>query len=95
MNKEQGARSSDPTADEMRECLKEQGFTEDWDVEPAIYWFANDYHGGQSSNLYSALSTSDYQPGRLMGDVGCEGEGAEAAYERLVDQYASIPARDQ
>ena len=33
--------------------------------EEAIYWFANDYHGGQGSNLYSALSTSGFRPGPL------------------------------
>lgn len=55
----------DPTAAEMRRFLKKRHGTEadDFDVESAIYWFANDWHGGQSSNLYSALSTSDYRPG--------------------------------
>lgn len=87
---------SDPTAKEMREYLKEQGFTDDWDIEPAIYWFAHDYHGGQASNLYSALSTSMYRPGKCWTSVLDEvSEGVLAAYERLVDQYASIPVRDQ
>jgi hypothetical protein len=34
-------------------------------AEVAIYWFANDYHGGQSSNLYSVLSTSPFKPGSI------------------------------
>lgn len=38
---------------------------DDADAYCAIYWFANDYHSGQSSNLYSVLSTSPYSPGPL------------------------------
>lgn len=34
-----------------------------FDIEAAIYWFAVDYHSGQSSDLYSILSMSDYRPG--------------------------------
>ena len=36
-----------------------------FDIEGAIYWFAADYHEGQSSELYSILSTSEYRPGPL------------------------------
>lgn len=32
-------------------------------AEIAIYWFADQYHSGQCSNLYSVLSTSNYKPG--------------------------------
>jgi hypothetical protein len=35
------------------------------DREGAIYWFAADYHSGQWSNLYEALSTSPYSPGPI------------------------------
>lgn len=48
----------DPTIDEMREFLNEQFPKPDYDVdawefdrEEAIYWFAANYHAGQSSNL--------------------------------------------
>ncbi len=57
----------DPTAEEMREFLHSQ-FGDDldqFDQEEAIYWFAYSWHAGQSSNLYSALSTSDYHPGPM------------------------------
>ena len=58
---------SDPSKDEMLEYLRnsygnEEGFEDD--AEIAMYWFANFYHGGQSSNLYSVLSTSRFSPGR-------------------------------
>lgn len=64
----------DPTAEEMRTFLNtEFAITKDWhddpgfdfDVEEAIYWFAYSWHGGGGSNLYSALSTSEYRPGPL------------------------------
>lgn len=58
----------DPTIEEMREYLvsiygdyKENEF----DIEAAIYWFSSLYHSGQWSNLYRALSTSEYRPGSL------------------------------
>ena len=54
----------DPTADEMRSYLRDEcGCDSEFDMEEAIYWYANDYHGGQDTNLYSALSTSEYKPG--------------------------------
>jgi hypothetical protein len=31
--------------------------------ECAIYWFCSLWHGGQSSEIYSTLSTSEYRPG--------------------------------
>lgn len=54
---------SDPTHDEMVEYLTAQGCEDEFDREEAIYWFAYAWHGGQWSNLYSALSTSSYSPG--------------------------------
>ncbi len=58
----------DPTRQEMLDHLATLPFaaeTDEFDREEAIYWFAADYHGGQWSNLYSALSTSPYSPGPL------------------------------
>lgn len=58
----------DPTAEEMRTFLRPLAKAmdaDDFDIEEAIYWFAANWHGGQSSNLYSALSTSDFKPSRL------------------------------
>ena len=89
---------SDPTAEVMRDYLREEfpgecePDTEDmtlcFAVECAIYWFASHYHGGQTTNLYSALSTSEYHPG------ACE-SGPEAGslddmmYEALEHRYGS------
>ena len=63
----------DPTREELIAFLQAQtGETDmDDDIEVAIYWFAMYWHGGQSSNLYSVLSTSPYHPGmdgRLEGE---------------------------
>ena len=57
----------DPTHAEMYAFLETQTCGDEdlrFDFEEAIYWFANDYHSGQWSNLYSALSTSIFSPGR-------------------------------
>ena len=35
------------------------------DVHVAIYWLLSDYHGGQNSPEYSALSSSPYSPGPM------------------------------
>lgn len=69
----------DPTITEMREALAPLAAwldASDFDVEGAIYWFANDYHSGQWSNLYSALSTSGFHPGPVC--RGPESESVEA-----------------
>lgn len=87
--------SQDPTADEMRSYLREQfgsecdpvdGMTLSFPVECAIWWFGNDWHGGQDSNLYSALSTSEYHPG--AGESGPEPDSTDAMmYEALEEQF--------
>ena len=79
----------DPTASEMREYLNRSQFNifefDNFDIECAIYWFANDYHSGQDSNLYSALSTSDYSPAR--NEKGPT-EIAKFVYDALVEEFA-------
>lgn len=53
-----------------------------FDVESAAYYLANDYHGGQDSNLYSLVSTSPYHPGPSeMGIEDTENETAMVLYE--------------
>ena len=80
----------DPTKDEMFNYLhslygNEEGFKDD--AEVAIYWFANFYHGGQSSNLYSVLSTSRFNPGPIS--KGPEPHSAEKMmYDDLVLKFA-------
>ncbi len=54
----------DPTREEILSYLANYEGDE-FDKEEAIYWFANDWHGGQWSNLYSVLSTSEYRPGPM------------------------------
>jgi hypothetical protein len=68
---------SDPTANEMRAFLRQiDAEADEFDVEGAIYWFASDWHSGQSSNLYSALSTSEYRSGATQShpDDGAMGD---------------------
>lgn len=60
-----------------------------FDVEEAIYWYANKHHGGMGSNLYEVLSTSEFRPGPCATGP-CPGSMAEVLYEHLVD---SVPCR--
>lgn len=84
------AKIQDPTKEEMMTYLQQQYGREDgWkdEAEVAIYWFANFYHGGQSSNLYSALSTSPFSPGPIA--RGPEKDSMESMmYKDLVYQFA-------
>ena len=80
---------SDPTKIEMLEAIQVFGGEVDpLDIEAAIYWFANDYHGGQWSNLYSVLSTSEFQPSPTA--TGLKPHSVEAMiYAMLVEQFAN------
>lgn len=81
------AHCDDPTRLEMIEYLNQQGCNS-FEAEQAIYWFAHDWHGGQGSNLYSALSCSRYRPGPC--EAGVSGSLAEIAYELLEERYVTI-----
>jgi hypothetical protein len=72
----------------MRAFLTDQfGEAGEFDREQAIYWFASDYRGGQWSNLYSALCTSEYRPGAI--ERGVEPETmANLCYQALVDKFS-------
>lgn len=85
-------RNDDPTYAEMLDHLKPLFIdADDGDLAEAIYWFASDYHGGQWSNLYSALCTSPFRPGPIAKHV-TKGESlAREAYEMLVEQFAREP----
>jgi hypothetical protein len=39
--------------------------TDYFDAAQALYWYAANYHGGQSSTLYSLLSRLNYKPGAM------------------------------
>lgn len=82
--------SSDPSADEMRAYLAplaKQYEGDEFDIEAAIYWYANDYHGGQNSQLYSALSSSSFRPSRLSKGIENEGIVAEELYSALESKF--------
>lgn len=89
---------ADPTRDEMLEALKgvydsyagEYSKDEmEFDVEAAVYWFASEFHGGQGSNLYSALSNSPYRPGAIETRKTClEGSYVcDELYETLMQRF--------
>lgn len=78
----------DPTIEEMRTYLDKFGACpfDEFDREAAIFWFADRYHNGQSSNLYAALSACDYKPGRF--EYGPEERSeAQRAYWALEAAY--------
>jgi len=82
--------NDDPSRQEMIDYIRKVYGREadEFDMEEAIYWFSNDYHGGQSSNLYSALSTSEYRPGRMSNGPE-EGSMGEMIYGDLVDTFST------
>jgi hypothetical protein len=53
----------DPTYCELRDELDRCEDCDEFEKAEAIYWFAHDYHGGQSSNLYEVLCQSEFRPG--------------------------------
>lgn len=57
-----------------------------FNIEGAIYWFANDYHGDGGSALYSILSTSPFKPGPSV--RGPEPEIEQMMYDALEQEYA-------
>ena len=76
----------DPTRDEMLAVLKRDcAYADQFDREAAIYWFASDWHGGQSSNLYAALSTSEYTPGAIENE--CPEDAGSDCYEALAEAF--------
>ena len=82
----------DPTREEMLKYLQtiysgllDKSSFDDY-VEPAMYWFANFNHGGQTSNLYSVLSTSTFRPGPIS--KGPEKDSVEEdMYNDLVREF--------
>ena len=69
------------TIDTLREKLRHFGVEDDadfrFDREGAIYWYASDYHAGQSSDLYAVLCESGYQPGPMMSSGKLSGMAQE------------------
>jgi hypothetical protein len=81
----------DPTRNEMLTFLAGfyPGEADQFDREAAIYWFANDWHGGQWSNLYAALCASMYRPGLTSNGV-LPGSMAAMLYEELQARYCEV-----
>jgi hypothetical protein len=96
---EQRDNYKDPTKNEMMKVLEDDfGGFEGYDkfsAEEAIYWYAYDHHGGQSSNLYSALSTSKYKPSRLAKSIeDSDDDISIAMYNTLVDNFGGEEVGD-
>jgi hypothetical protein len=74
---------------EMKDLLKKEfgSDADDFDIEAAIYWYANDNHEGQASDLYSILSTSKFHPSPLHNSAKDEGELAGDMYKALTKKY--------
>lgn len=84
-------KTNDPTRDEMLAYLASLPFAgeaDDFDKEEAIYWFAADYHSGQTSNLYSALSTTELVPAAARSGPE-KGSMSEILYEALESEYGN------
>lgn len=58
-----------------------------FDLEAAIYWFANDHHSGQSDQLYAVLSQSKYNPSQFTNSVETESELVNELYKELVKAF--------
>jgi hypothetical protein len=77
---------TDPTREMMVNLLKVRcPYADELDTEMAIYWFASDWHSGQGSDLYAALSVSPYHPGALERE--CPEDEAKECYDVLVEAY--------
>lgn len=67
------------------EDVNSQFFDEQMDI--AIHWFSQDYHSGQSSDLYSISSTSPYSPSPLSNGIQSEDETVQMMYDDLVEKF--------
>lgn len=87
------AMEADPTKEEMQHVITKWLSGSDIDElyhEAAMYWFASDFHSGQSSNLYSALSMSQYNPGPMTNKIENENEVTQELYYTLYDYFSNL-----
>lgn len=88
----------DPSRDDMVKYLSHQVTNTpqiDCDIaslEAAIYWFAANYHGGQQTSLYSALSVSPYRPKKMERGVSDVSLDAHLLYNHLVGAFCGEEA---
>lgn len=83
-------RASDPTRRQMLRAVLAQKWVDrdgKFAIEGAVYWFADHWHSGQFSNLYSVLSTSQW-PGRFSN--GPEEGLEQMIYDFLVDHFCPV-----
>lgn len=83
---------TDPTKEEMQDVmmnLLSDPEIDEFNYEAAMYWFASDFHSGQSSNLYSVLSTSKYNPGPMVGKIEDEDDLAQELYFTMYDYFSN------
>ncbi len=59
---------------------------ERFDLAEGIYWYCSEYHGGQGSEEYAALSSLGFEPGPLA-TAEAMSDGALETYTRLVTLY--------
>lgn len=83
----------DPTKAAMLETLRDPRHAI-WEfselaIEAGIYWYATQHHGGQSTNLYSASSTSEYTPSRLCKGIEEECDDIVEVFSILCDTYGT------
>jgi hypothetical protein len=60
----------------------------EFDIEEAIYWFAHDWHGGQGSNLYAALSASPFTPSPTASYIDAD-SATGYLYDELEARYTT------
>ena len=78
----------DPTREDMLAYLRDCYPGEVFDIEEAVYWFAHDWHGDQSSNLYAALCASPYTPSPIASYIASD-SFAGLLYDELEYRYTT------
>lgn len=84
-------RASDPTRMQLLRAVLAQKWVDRDDkfaIEEGLYWFASNWHQGQFSNLYSALSTSPFRPGHSSN--GPEDGLGRIIYDFLVNHFCPV-----
>ena len=90
----QRASTFDPSREELLATINSLPFVDEfdeYDKEGAIFWFANDWHGGQNSALYSALSMSPYRHSALESGADAT-ETMATIYDALVAAHTDASA---
>lgn len=87
------AKIIDPDITELREFISKRferlldKETLEYEGEIAIYWFANYYHSGLWSNLYTTMCAVQYNPGRMINNIEDENEIAIQIFNSIAANY--------